>query len=60
VKIDLNERDAGRLARIAKYRGMTSEYCAVGLIQQSLKKWEQAIEERTKSCEIQNSLKNTK
>jgi hypothetical protein len=43
MDIKLNERDKDRLDAIAKYRGMTREECAIGLIQQSLKEWETSI-----------------
>ena len=37
MDIKLNERDKDRLDAIAKFRGMTREECAVGLIQENLK-----------------------
>jgi hypothetical protein len=45
MKLDINERDTGRLAAVAKYRGMTSEECALGLVQQQLKQWEKKVSE---------------
>jgi hypothetical protein len=46
MKLAINERDTGRLAAVAKYRGMTSEECALGLVQQELKRWEKKISEQ--------------
>ena len=46
MDIDLNQRDTDRLYAVARYRGMTIEECAVGLIQQSLQKWEAEIRHR--------------
>jgi hypothetical protein len=43
MKIDINERDADRLDAVARYRGMTSEECAVGLIQSAMREWEVEI-----------------
>jgi hypothetical protein len=43
MNIDINERDADRLDAVARYRGMTSEECAVGLIQKAMREWEAEI-----------------
>ena len=43
MHIHLNERDKDRLSAIAHHRGMSSEDCAEGLIQQSMRKWEKDI-----------------
>jgi hypothetical protein len=43
MEIVLNERDTDRLDAVARYRGMTSEECAVGLIQRELRRWETEI-----------------
>jgi hypothetical protein len=46
MKLAINERDTDRLAAVAKYRGMSNEECAIGLVQQELKRWEDKIRER--------------
>lgn len=46
VNIVLNERDYDRLKAIAKMNNMDAEYCAVGLIQQSLRIWEKSKNEK--------------
>ena len=43
MDVSLNERDENRLDAVARYRGMTSEECAVSLIQSSMAKWEREI-----------------
>jgi hypothetical protein len=43
MNIDFNERDIDRLDAISRYRNMTSEECAVGLIQQAMREWEAQI-----------------
>ncbi len=43
IDLKLNDRDMDRLTAIAKHRGMSRDDCAVGLIQQSLAKWEAQI-----------------